>query len=191
MRWTLKPIPETEKINAFAKQLSIPEKIAQLLIQRGIDTYDKAKAFFRPSLDDLHDPFLMKDMDKAVARLNLAIAQNENILVYGDYDVDGTTSVALMSSYLQTLHPQVATYIPDRYAEGYGVSYTGIDYAHDNDITLIVALDCGQIACLPAEFTASLTVDERWGPSIRHAMVQLRGECPDCIDSPPEPGFPD
>ena len=82
MRWTLKPIPETEKINAFAKQLSIPEKIAQLLIQRGIDTYDKAKAFFRPSLDDLHDPFLMKDMDKAVARLNLAIAQNENILVY-------------------------------------------------------------------------------------------------------------
>ena len=143
MRWTLKPIPETEKINAFATQLSIPEKIAQLLIQRGIDTYGKAKAFFRPSLDDLHDPFLMKDMDKAVARLNLAIAQNENILVYGDYDVDGTTSVALMSSYLQTLHPQVATYIPDRYAEGYGVSYTGIDYAHDNDITLIVALDCG------------------------------------------------
>ncbi|WP_370175859.1 single-stranded-DNA-specific exonuclease RecJ [Leeuwenhoekiella palythoae] len=186
MRWTLKPIPETEKINAFAKQLSIPEKIAQLLIQRGIDTYDKAKAFFRPSLDDLHDPFLMKDMDKAVARLNLAIAQNENILVYGDYDVDGTTSVALMSSYLQTLHPQVATYIPDRYAEGYGVSYAGIDYAHDNDITLIVALDCGVKAIEKVAYAKKLGIDfiicdhHRPGAEIPEAVAVLDPKREDC-----------
>ncbi|MEC8682872.1 MAG: single-stranded-DNA-specific exonuclease RecJ, partial [Bacteroidota bacterium] len=186
MRWTLKPIPETEKINAFAKQLSIPEKIAQLLIQRGIDTYDKAKAFFRPSLDDLHDPFLMKDMDKAVARLNLAIAQNENILVYGDYDVDGTTSVALMSIYLQTLHPQVATYIPDRYAEGYGVSYTGIDYAHDNDITLIVALDCGVKAIEKVAYAKKLGIDfiicdhHRPGAEIPEAVAVLDPKREDC-----------
>ena len=186
MRWTLKPIPETEKINAFAKQLAIPEKIAQLLIQRGVDTYDKAKAFFRPSLEDLHDPFLMKDMDKAVARINSAIAQNENILVYGDYDVDGTTSVALMSSYLKSLHPQVATYIPDRYAEGYGVSYTGIDYAHDNDITLIVALDCGVKAIEKVAYAKKLGIDfiicdhHRPGAEIPEAVAVLDPKREDC-----------
>ena len=186
MRWTLKPIPETEKINAFAKQLAIPEKIAQLLMQRGVDTYDKAKAFFRPSLEDLHDPFLMKDMDKAVARINSAIAQNENILVYGDYDVDGTTSVALMSSYLKSLHPQVATYIPDRYAEGYGVSYTGIDYAHDNDITLIVALDCGVKAIEKVAYAKKLGIDfiicdhHRPGAEIPEAVAVLDPKREDC-----------
>ena len=112
-------------------------------MQRGIDTYEAAKTFFRPSFEDLHDPFLMKDMDKAVARIETAIEQGENILVYGDYDVDGTTSVALMSSYLKTRTDSVATYIPDRYDEGYGISYKGIDFAHDNDFSLIIALDCG------------------------------------------------
>ena len=117
--------------------------VAALLLQRGIETYEDAKTFFRPSLEDLHDPFLMKDMDKAVERIEAAIANNENILVYGDYDVDGTTSVALMSSYLKTRTTNVATYIPDRYDEGYGVSYKGIDFAQDNDFSLIIALDCG------------------------------------------------
>ena len=143
MNWTLKPIPDFKKVAALAKELQVDEVTASLLIQRGIETYEGARKFFRPSLDDLHDPFLMRDMDKAVARIEQAIADEENILVFGDYDVDGTSSVALMSSYLLSYFPNVATYIPDRYAEGYGVSYQGIDYAFDNNISLIIALDCG------------------------------------------------
>ena len=143
MRWTVKPLPNPEKVQNLQEALGVEKAIATLLVQRGIETFEEAKKFFRPSLNDLHDPFLMKDMDKAVARIEQALAEGENILVYGDYDVDGTTSVALMSSYLKTRTPQIATYIPDRYAEGYGVSYQGIDYAADNDISLIIALDCG------------------------------------------------
>ena len=143
MRWTIKPKPSSEKIDSLAKALNVEKFIAALLIQRGIETFDQAKLFFRPSLHDLHDPFLMKDMDKAVLRIEKAINNNENILVFGDYDVDGTTAVSLLASYLKSYYPNVATYIPDRYDEGYGVSYKGIDYADDNDITLIIALDCG------------------------------------------------
>ncbi len=143
MRWTLKPKPQPEKVKALQKALDIDANVATLLVQRGIETFEEAKTFFRPSLDDLHNPFLMKDMDKAVARIETALLQNENILVYGDYDVDGTTSVALMSSYLKTRYDAVATYIPDRYDEGYGISYKGIDFANDNDFSLIIALDCG------------------------------------------------
>ncbi|MGX1927920.1 single-stranded-DNA-specific exonuclease RecJ [Flagellimonas sp. 2504JD4-2] len=143
MRWTIKPNPETQEIERLSKDLNVDRLIANLLLQRGIGTYEEAKQFFRPQLSDLHDPFLMKDMDKAVERIELAIANGENILVYGDYDVDGTTAVALMSSFLQENYPNVATYIPDRYTEGYGVSFQGIDYASDNDCTLIIALDCG------------------------------------------------
>ncbi len=143
MRWTLKPKPDSQKTRALQEALKVDEIFAALLLQRGIETYEEAKTFFRPSLDDLHDPFLMKDMDKAVARIETAILQKENILVYGDYDVDGTTSVALMSSYLKTKQDNIATYIPDRYDEGYGISYKGIDFASDNDFSLIIALDCG------------------------------------------------
>ncbi|MDF4220343.1 single-stranded-DNA-specific exonuclease RecJ [Maribacter sp. M208] len=143
MRWTIKPKPKQEDIDALASALKVDDLVAQLLLQRGISTYDEAKNFFRPQLEDLHDPFLMKDMDIAVNRIEEAIANGENILVYGDYDVDGTTAVALMSSYLLSYYPNVATYIPDRYDEGYGVSYKGIDFAEDNGFTLIVALDCG------------------------------------------------
>ncbi|MGS2741410.1 single-stranded-DNA-specific exonuclease RecJ [Sinomicrobium sp. M5D2P17] len=143
MRWTIKPQPDTEKIRQLAASLGVDPIIAALLIQRDIETFEEAKRFFRPSLDHLHDPFLMLDMDKAVHRIEQAVKDGENILVYGDYDVDGTTSVALMSSYLQSFYPHVATYIPDRYGEGYGVSFQGIDYASDNGITLIIALDCG------------------------------------------------
>ncbi len=143
MRWTLKPKPEESQINELSRALNVEPLVAQLLLQRGISTYDEARHFFRPQLSDLHDPFLMKDMDLAIERIEKAIATQENLLVYGDYDVDGTTSVALVSSYLLEKYPNVATYIPDRYSEGYGISYTGIDFAADNDITLIIALDCG------------------------------------------------
>lgn len=143
MRWNPKSKPNPEKVQAIQSALQVDEIIATLLVQRGIETFEQAKTFFRPTLADLHNPYLMKDMDKAVARIEKAIDNNENILVFGDYDVDGTTAVSLVSSYLRSFYPNVATYIPDRYAEGYGISYMGIDYAEDNDISLIIALDCG------------------------------------------------
>jgi single-stranded-DNA-specific exonuclease len=143
MRWTLKSKPEKEKVQKLQNELQVDAIIATLLVQRGIETYEQARTFFRPSLTDLHNPYLMKDMEKAVSRIESAIANNENILVFGDYDVDGTTAVALVSSYLKSYYPNIATYIPDRYDEGYGISYKGIDYADDNGISLIIALDCG------------------------------------------------
>ncbi|WP_445453593.1 single-stranded-DNA-specific exonuclease RecJ [Flavobacterium sp. 25HG05S-40] len=143
MRWTLKPKPSHKKVTSLASELNVSELIASLLVQRGIETYEEARQFFRPSLSDLHDPYLMKDMDKAVSRIEKAIASGENILVFGDYDVDGTTAVSLMSSYLRSYCENVATYIPDRYDEGYGISFKGIDFADDNGFTLIIALDCG------------------------------------------------
>jgi single-stranded-DNA-specific exonuclease len=143
MRWNLKSKPQKEKVQALQNALQVDEIVATLLVQRGIETFEQAKQFFRPTLKDLHDPYLMKDMDKAVNRIESAIANNERILVFGDYDVDGTTAVSLVSSYLKTITPNIATYIPDRYNEGYGVSYKGIDFAEDNGFSLIIALDCG------------------------------------------------
>ncbi|MFV8345237.1 single-stranded-DNA-specific exonuclease RecJ [Flavobacterium sp. ZB4P13] len=143
MRWTLKPKPSKDTVQHLAKALNVEDFVATLLVQRGIETFEDAKRFFRPSLDDLHDPYLMKDMEKAVARIEKAIENEENILVFGDYDVDGTTAVSLVSSYLKTYYPNVATYIPDRYDEGYGISFKGIDFADDNGFSLIIALDCG------------------------------------------------
>ncbi|AVR44724.1 single-stranded-DNA-specific exonuclease RecJ [Christiangramia fulva] len=143
MRWTIKPKPDSETLRKLAEKLEVGEPVAGLLVQRNITTFEEARKFFRPDLEDLHDPFLMKDMDRAVNRIEEAIENQENILVYGDYDVDGTSSVALMSSFLKFRYPNVATYIPDRYDEGYGISYKGIDFAADNDISLIIALDCG------------------------------------------------
>ena len=143
MRWTTRTKPSEEKIKHLAQALNVEDFVAQLLVQRGIETFDDAKNFFRPSLDHLHDPYLMKDMDKAVERIEKAIVNNERILVFGDYDVDGTTAVSLVSSYLKSYYLEVATYIPDRYLEGYGISFMGIDYADDNGFSLIIALDCG------------------------------------------------
>lgn len=143
MRWTIKPKPSEEKVKILAEALNVEEFVATLLVQRGIETFEQARQFFRPTLEDLHNPYLMKDMDKAVERIELAIENGENILVFGDYDVDGTTAVSLVSSYLKTYYPNVATYIPDRYDEGYGVSFKGIDFADDNGFSLIIALDCG------------------------------------------------
>lgn len=143
MRWNLKPKPDQVLVQKLQSELKVDALIATLLVQRGITTFEEARLFFRPSLDDLHDPYLMKDMDKAVERIETALANEEKILVFGDYDVDGTTAVSLVSSYLKNYSPNIATYIPDRYNEGYGISYLGIDYAEDNEISLIIALDCG------------------------------------------------
>jgi single-stranded-DNA-specific exonuclease len=143
MRWTIKPKPSKEKVKNLAAALNVEEFVASLLVERGIETFEEARKFFRPTFADLHNPYLMKDMDKAVERIEKAIENEENILVFGDYDVDGTTAVSLVASYLKTYYPNVATYIPDRYEEGYGVSFKGIDFADDNNFSLIIALDCG------------------------------------------------
>jgi len=186
MRWTLKPKPSEENSSKLAKELGVDVLIASLLLQRGIETYEAARNFFRPSLSDLHDPFLMKDMDKAVARVEQAIAKDENILVYGDYDVDGTTSVALLSSYLISYYPNVATYIPDRYDEGYGISYKGIDFAEDNGFSLIVALDCGIKAIEKVAYASEKNIDfiicdhHRPGPELPKAIAVLDPKREDC-----------
>jgi single-stranded-DNA-specific exonuclease len=186
MRWTLKPKPDSKIVEDLQKSLQVDSSVATLLAQRGIETYETAKIFFRPSLEDLHDPFLMKDMDKAVERIETALANNESILVYGDYDVDGTTSVALMSSYLKTKSDRIATYIPDRYDEGYGVSYKGIDFAHDNDFSLIIALDCGVKAIDKVAYALKKGIDfiicdhHRPGKNLPKAIAILDPKRDDC-----------
>ena len=142
-RWVIKPNGELETASLLAEHLKISPILLKLLVQRGINTYEEAKNFFRPSLDHLHDPFLMKDMDIAVGRIEEAIRQREKIMVYGDYDVDGTTAVTIVYTFLKTLHGDITYYIPDRYKEGYGISTAGIDFAKENGYSLIIALDCG------------------------------------------------
>jgi single-stranded-DNA-specific exonuclease len=142
-RWEVAPLTNPTKIKEIKEALNVPEIVANLLVNRGIDSFEKAKTYFRPQLSTLHDPFLMEDMAIAVDRINEALANNEKILVYGDYDVDGTTSVALVYSYLKKLTPHIDHYQPDRYTEGYGVSFQGVEYAKENNFSLIIALDCG------------------------------------------------
>jgi single-stranded-DNA-specific exonuclease len=186
MRWTTKLVPEKEKIEKLAKELSVDTSIAKILCHRNIETFEQAKKYFRPSLADIHDPFLMKDMDLAVARIETAISNNENILVYGDYDVDGTTSVSLVSSYLKTIYPNIATYIPDRYKEGYGISYLGIDFAEDNNISLIIALDCGIKAIEKVAYAKQKNIDfiicdhHKPGTEIPKAVAVLNAKREDC-----------
>ena len=141
--WVIKEIPDTEKVALLASALNIDSVLASLLVQRGIDTFEEARTFFRPSIKDLHDPFLMKDMDLAVDRLEKAFEKNEKILIYGDYDVDGTTSVSLVYDFLASVYTNLDYYIPDRYKEGYGISQIGIDWAKENGFSLIISLDCG------------------------------------------------
>ncbi|SEK98759.1 exonuclease RecJ [Maribacter orientalis] len=186
MRWTIKPKPKQEDIDVLANALQVDDLVAQLLLQRGITTFEDAKKFFRPQLSDLHDPFLMKDMDIAVNRIEEAIGKGENILVFGDYDVDGTTAVALVSSYLLSYYPNVATYIPDRYEEGYGVSYKGIDFAEDNGFTLIIALDCGVKAIDKVAYAKEKDIDfiicdhHRPGTILPNAVAILDPKREDC-----------
>ena len=186
MRWNLQTAPDSQKVRALSKALGVESTLAKLLVQRGIETFEAAKAFFRPSLDQLHDPYLMQDMDLAVARIESAVQQGQNILVYGDYDVDGTTSVSLLSSYLLETYEQVTTYIPDRYQEGYGISYQGIDFASDNDISLIIALDCGIKALDKVAYAKEKGIDfiicdhHRPGPEIPKAVAVLDPKRNDC-----------
>ncbi len=186
MRWNVKPEPEKEKIAQLSSALQIDVPLAKLLCQRNIETFEEAKMFFRPSLDDLYDPFLMKDMDLAVRRIEEAISNDESILIYGDYDVDGTTSVSLLYSYLSTLTPKITTYIPDRYDEGYGVSLKGIDFAEDNGFSLVIALDCGIKALNQVAYAEEKNIDfiicdhHKPGEKLPDAFAILNAKRKDC-----------
>ncbi|MTK52015.1 single-stranded-DNA-specific exonuclease RecJ [Paludibacter sp.] len=156
----LKLRDEQQKISdSLAEELGISPILTQLLAQRGITSFDEAKKFFRPDLAHLHDPFLMPDMAKAIERLNLALGRKEKILVYGDYDVDGTTAVSLVYKFLLQFTSSIDYYLPDRYTEGYGISYTGIDYAAAHGFSLVIALDCGIKAVEKIEYAKELGVD--------------------------------
>ncbi len=186
MRWISRENVDSDKANALAQSLGVSLPIAQLLIQRGIEDFDAAKDFFRPHWNQLHDPFLMRDMDRAIDRILEALEEESPIMVYGDYDVDGTTSVALVASFLKTLSPNISTYIPDRYAEGYGVSYLGIDRAAENNIPLIIALDCGVKAVDQVRYAKEKGVDfiicdhHRPGDELPDAVAVLDPKRQDC-----------
>lgn len=157
--WKLKAPADPETVARLSSELGIDPVLAELLVHRGITDFEQSRAFFRPSLDGLHDPFLMKDMDAAVERLHRALSSGEKILVYGDYDVDGTTAVALVYSFLRELSPRIDYYIPDRYDEGYGLSYKGIDWAAENGFSLMIVLDCGIKAGEKVAYASGLGVD--------------------------------
>lgn len=186
-RWVIKPKNNVKKTNKLCSELGINAVIAELLLHRGIETYQQAKHFFRPSLDLLHDPFLMKDMDEAVSRIEKAIGNKEKILIYGDYDVDGTTAVSVVYSFFRDFHSGLAFYIPDRYLEGYGISFQGIDYAVENGFSLIIALDCGIKAIEKINYAKTKGIDfiigdhHLPGETIPDAVAVLdpkRGDCP-------------
>ena len=184
--WKLKPSPDTQKIFELKKSLGVSKKICALLLDRGIDTFEKAKTFFRPQLSMLHDPFLMKDMDKAVSRLLKAMTSKEQIRVYGDYDVDGTTSVSMMYLFLKSQNANCDYYIPDRDSEGYGISYKGIDDAIDKGMTLMISLDCGIKAVEKVAYAKSKGLDliicdhHRPGAHLPDAIAVLDPKRVDC-----------
>ena len=186
MHWKFKSTPTETTVAHLKSCLGVDDVIATLLAQRGIDTFEAAKAYFRPHLGQLHDPFLMQDMDKAVARLLDAITQNEAVMVFGDYDVDGTTSVSMLTHFLRNQGVPVTTYIPDRYAEGYGLSKQGIEAAKEANIQCIVALDCGVKAIAQAEYSASLGIDliicdhHTPGETLPKALAVLNPKRSDC-----------
>lgn len=185
-RWRHISKPPDEAIRALSRQINVNPYLCTILLQRGIDTYDAARTFFRPTLDMLHDPFLMKGMNPAVDRLNTAIRNNERILIYGDYDVDGTTAVALVYSYLKTFYDHCEIYIPDRYSEGYGVSREGVNWAHRNGFTLIVALDCGikalEMVGLATEYGIDFIICDHHvpGSAVPDAIAVLDPKQDDC-----------
>ncbi|MBR5663231.1 MAG: single-stranded-DNA-specific exonuclease RecJ [Bacteroidales bacterium] len=187
-RWIIAKDVDKQLVKSLSESLGIDEILAILLVQRGITNFEEAKNFFRPSLSQLHDPFLMKDMDKAVDRLQKAMNNGEKILIYGDYDVDGTTAVALIYTYLKNFvnKKKIEFYIPDRYEEGYGISYKGIDYAADNGFGLVIVLDCGIKAVEKIEYANQRGVDfiicdhHRPDDVIPNAVAVLDSKRPDC-----------
>ena len=184
--WKIKKPADNNDLKHLSAALNIDIAIANLLIQRGIKTFSDARSFFRPKLSDLHDPFLMKDMDKAVARIIQAVENDEKVMVYGDYDVDGTTSVALMYSFLRTRLTNIDYYIPDRYMEGYGISRISIDYAAQNSFSLVIVLDCGIKANDKISYAKELGIDfiicDHHNPDavIPDAVAVLDPKQPDC-----------
>jgi single-stranded-DNA-specific exonuclease len=185
-RWVIRENTNEQVANNLSSELNIDPVLGKLLAQRGIDNFNDARYFFRPDHHHLHDPFLMKDMEKAIERIEEAIKANEKILIYGDYDVDGTTSVAVVYSFLKKYHRYLEYYIPDRYLEGYGVSLKGIDYAAENGFTLIIALDCGIKAVEKVAYASEKGVDfiicdhHTVGESIPAAIAVLDPKRPDC-----------
>ena len=187
MHWEVNSTDSEKEIKTLSKELNVCNTTASLLVSRDIKSFKAAKTFFRPSLDHLHDPFLMKDMDKAVKRILEAISNDEKILIYGDYDVDGTSSVALVCKFLRNnTTNQVSTYIPDRYDEGYGISYQSIDYAADNEFSLVIALDCGIKAVDKISYANNKNIDyiicdhhkpESVIPDAIAVLNPLRGDC--------------
>lgn len=187
IRWEIKEKADAEAIKKLSQELNnLSETLANILLQRDITNLEQAKTFFRPDLANTHNPFLMKDMDKAVERLDQAILNNEKILIFGDYDVDGTTSVALVYSYLSNYYPNLGYYIPDRYAEGYGISLKGIDFAAENNYKLIIALDCGIKANEKIDYANEKGVDfiicdhHQPGDKIPNAIAVLDPKRNDC-----------
>lgn len=186
MIWKAIDIPEQSQIEKNIKDLNISKPLATILAQRGVCGYDQAKHFFRPKLSDLHDPFLMKDMSRAIERIYSALEWDETILIYGDYDVDGTTSVALVYSYLKTFYSNCLAYIPDRYKEGYGLSYQGIDYAKEKKASLMICLDCGIKAVDKVAYAKSKNIDiiicdhHRPGEKVPEAIAVLDPKQDDC-----------
>ena len=184
--WILKSQGEGKVVERLSSELNISKPLAILLVQRGITTFDEAKSFFRPDLKLLNDPFLMKDMDLAVKRIQAAVQNKEKILIYGDYDVDGTTSVALVYTFLKTFYEAIDFYIPDRYNEGYGVSTEGIDYARETGSSLIIALDCGIKAIDKVKYAKHHGIDfiicdhHNPGDSIPPAIAVLDPKRNDC-----------
>ena len=158
-QWNLLEVEDEQEVKRLAKELNISEILCRLLILRGIKTFDQSKLFFRPSLEHLHDPYLMKDMHIAIERIKTAMNNHEKILIYGDYDVDGTTAVSVVYDFLSKRYAEIDYYIPDRYTEGYGVSFQGIDYAVDHDFKLIITLDCGIKAVEKIEYAQSKGID--------------------------------
>jgi single-stranded-DNA-specific exonuclease len=184
--WVIRERGDSVAIRQLAGELNVSESLSNLMVQRGITTVNEARAFFTPSLDYLHDPFLMKDMNVAVDRIASAISKNEKILVYGDYDVDGTTAVALMYSFLKQQYSNVLYYIPDRYKEGYGVSLIGLDYAYENNCKLVITLDCGIKAVEKVKYARSkgldvIVCDHHYpGDEIPKAVAVLDPKQPHC-----------
>jgi single-stranded-DNA-specific exonuclease len=157
--WNINTNSNTNAIENLKQQLNVDDVIAKLLTQRNIFNYQEAKDFFRPDLKQLHNPFLMKGMDIAIDRINTAIKNNEKVLIFGDYDVDGTTAVSVVYSFFKNHFSEIDYYIPDRYKEGYGISFAGIDHAEENNFSLIIALDCGIKAIDKIEYANSKNID--------------------------------
>jgi single-stranded-DNA-specific exonuclease len=185
-RWVIKEKGDSVVVRQLAAALNVTESLANLMVQRRINSPAEASAFFQPSLDYLHDPFMMKDMNVAVDRISSAISKNEKILVYGDYDVDGTTAVAMMYSFLKQQYQNVSYYIPDRYKEGYGVSFIGLDHAWENNCKVVITLDCGIKSVEKVKYARSkgldvIICDHHYpGDEIPKALAVLDPKQPDC-----------